>query len=68
MARDPGFSYHDIFPSLATLQFGGSMPWWEGKGKDTDYEGAAGTVDFDENGDVITPIEIWKYMGERSSP
>jgi len=24
-----GFFYHDIFPSLATLQFGGSMPWWE---------------------------------------
>lgn len=25
-----GFFYHDIFPTLATLQFGGSMPWWEG--------------------------------------
>ncbi|RLA84093.1 MAG: amino acid ABC transporter substrate-binding protein [Deltaproteobacteria bacterium] len=31
------------------------------KGKDINYEGAAGSVDFDENGDVITPIEIWKY-------
>lgn len=25
-----GFFYHDIFPSLSTFQFGGSMPWWEG--------------------------------------
>ncbi|MEM3580152.1 MAG: TIGR04076 family protein [Candidatus Bathyarchaeia archaeon] len=24
-----GFFYHDIFPVLATLQFGGSMPWWD---------------------------------------
>lgn len=31
------------------------------KGKDINYEGAAGSVDFDENGDVITPIEVWKY-------
>ncbi|MBW1698166.1 MAG: ABC transporter substrate-binding protein [Deltaproteobacteria bacterium] len=30
-------------------------------GKDINYEGAAGSVDFDENGDVITPIEVWKY-------
>lgn len=28
--------------------------------KDIDYEGAAGSVDFDENGDVSGPIEIWK--------
>lgn len=27
-----GFFYHDIFPTLSTFQFGGSMPWW---GKDT---------------------------------
>ncbi len=26
-----------------------------------DYEGASGAVDFDEHGDVITPIEIWQY-------
>lgn len=26
-----GFFYHSIFPTLATLQFGGSMPWWEGE-------------------------------------
>lgn len=25
-----GYFYHDIFPSLQTFQFGGSMPWWEG--------------------------------------
>jgi uncharacterized repeat protein (TIGR04076 family) len=26
-----GFFYHDIFPSLQTLQFGGNLPWWEGE-------------------------------------
>ncbi|MBW2066003.1 MAG: ABC transporter substrate-binding protein [Deltaproteobacteria bacterium] len=31
------------------------------QGKKINYEGAAGSVDFDGNGDVITPIEIWKY-------
>jgi len=31
------------------------------KGKAINYEGAAGSVDFDKNGDVITPIEVWKY-------
>lgn len=25
-----GFFYHDVFPSLQTFQFGGSLPWWEG--------------------------------------
>ena len=30
-------------------------------GKPINYEGAAGSVDFDGNGDVITPIEIWRY-------
>jgi ABC-type branched-subunit amino acid transport system substrate-binding protein len=29
-----------------------------------DYSGAAGEVDFDEHGDVITPIEIFKYTAE----
>ena len=33
------------------------------EGKDVNYEGAAGSVDFDENGDVIGPIEIWKVEG-----
>lgn len=32
-------------------------------GKKINYEGAAGSVDFDKNGDVATPIEIWKYSG-----
>ncbi len=31
-------------------------------GKNINYEGAAGAVDFDINGDVITPIEIWQYI------
>ncbi|MBN1356660.1 ABC transporter substrate-binding protein [bacterium] len=31
-------------------------------GQPVNYEGAAGTQDFDPNGDVITPIEIWKYV------
>jgi branched-chain amino acid transport system substrate-binding protein len=25
------------------------------------YEGAAGACDFDEGGDVVTPIEVWKF-------
>ena len=32
-------------------------------GDDINYEGAAGPVDFDENGDVVGPIEIWKVEG-----
>jgi ABC-type branched-subunit amino acid transport system substrate-binding protein len=32
-------------------------------GKAVNYEGAAGSVDFDESGDVVTPIEVWKYQG-----
>jgi ABC-type branched-subunit amino acid transport system substrate-binding protein len=31
------------------------------QGQTINYEGAAGSVDFDKNGDVVTPIEIWKY-------
>jgi ABC-type branched-subunit amino acid transport system substrate-binding protein len=34
------------------------------EGKAINYEGAAGAVDFDQNGDVVTPIEIWKYIAE----
>ena len=30
-------------------------------GQDIDYVGAGGTVDFDDNGDVKTPIAIWKF-------
>jgi ABC-type branched-subunit amino acid transport system substrate-binding protein len=29
--------------------------------KEINYEGAAGSCDFDENGDVVTPIEVWKF-------
>ncbi len=32
-------------------------------GQQIDYVGAAGEVDFDENGDVITPVEVWCYEG-----
>ncbi|MCS4505504.1 hypothetical protein KBTX_02084 [wastewater metagenome] len=30
-------------------------------GEDVAYSGAAGPADFDDNGDVITPIAIWQY-------
>ena len=33
------------------------------EGKDINYEGASGPVDFDENGDVTGPIEVWKVEG-----
>ena len=29
--------------------------------QEINYEGAAGSCDFDENGDVMTAIEIWKF-------
>ena len=32
-------------------------------GQDVNYEGAGGSQDFDENGDVISTIEIWKIEG-----
>ena len=35
------------------------------QGREINYEGASGSVDFDENGDVITPIEVWQYAGGR---
>ena len=25
-----GWFYHDVFPSLQTFQFGGTLPWWKG--------------------------------------
>jgi branched-chain amino acid transport system substrate-binding protein len=31
------------------------------EGKKINYQGAAGSDNFDKNGDVVTPIEIWKY-------
>ncbi len=33
------------------------------EGQEINYEGAAGSEDFDEFGDVVTPIEIWCYEG-----
>jgi len=33
------------------------------QGKDINYEGAGGSQDFDQNGDVISTIEIWKIEG-----
>ena len=30
-------------------------------GKPINYEGAAGSVDFNSKGDVVTPIEIWEF-------
>ncbi len=30
-------------------------------GKPINYEGASGPVDFDANGDVLAPIEIWRF-------
>jgi len=41
------------------------------EGKDIDYEGAAGSINFDEHGDTLTPIQIWKIengeiVGEKS--
>src|SRR5690606_18402057 len=29
--------------------------------QDINYVGAGGSVDFDKNGDVKTPVAIWKY-------
>jgi len=37
-------------------------------GKKINYEGAAGSVDFDQHGDVITPIEVWKYTKGKIVP
>ncbi len=31
------------------------------QGKEINYEGASGPVDFDARGDVLAPIEIWKF-------
>ena len=35
------------------------------QGKEINYEGAAGSVDFDQHGDVVTPIEVWQYSKGR---
>lgn len=31
-------------------------------GADIDFTGAAGTVDFDAAGDVVTPVQVWQYL------
>ncbi len=33
-------------------------------GEAINYEGAAGAVDFDAQGDVVTPIEVWQYVAQ----
>jgi ABC-type branched-subunit amino acid transport system substrate-binding protein len=35
------------------------------EGKQINYEGASGSVDFDPNGDVEAPIEIWRFSEGR---
>jgi ABC-type branched-subunit amino acid transport system substrate-binding protein len=30
-------------------------------GKTINYEGASGAIDFDQNGDVMAPIEVWRF-------
>lgn len=37
------------------------------KGRDIDYVGASGSTDFDANGNVVTPYEIWRYDRPESS-
>jgi len=32
-----------------------------GMGRDIDYQGASGNVDFDDVGNVVSPYEIWRY-------
>jgi len=38
------------------------------EGKDIDYEGAAGSIDFDKYGDTVTPILIWKIENGQIVP
>ncbi len=33
--------------------------------EDINYQGASGSVDFDQHGDVVAPIEIWKFSAGR---
>jgi branched-chain amino acid transport system substrate-binding protein len=33
------------------------------EGQAVDYSGATGSTDFDSRGDVITPIEVWRFAG-----
>ena len=38
------------------------------EGQDIDYEGAAGSIDFDQYGDTVTPILVWKIENENIVP
>jgi len=58
IANPPG---ETIIPGVASLQKAIELLK---EGKAINYEGSAGAVDFDKNGDVVTPIEIWKYIEE----
>ncbi len=37
------------------------------QGKDINYEGASGSVNFDKNGDVLAPIEVWQYSNGKTT-
>lgn len=43
----------DFEQAIRLLQIGSSI----------NYTGAAGEVDFDDLGDVVTPVEVWQYVG-----
>lgn len=43
----------DFEQAIRLLQIGASI----------NYTGAAGEVDFDDLGDVVTPVEVWRYVG-----
>jgi hypothetical protein len=55
VANPPG---EVVGPGVADLKK--ALQLLEGKQK-INYEGAAGSCDFDENGDVMTAIELWKF-------
>lgn len=43
----------DFEEAMRLLQIGSAI----------NYTGAAGEVDFDDLGDVVTPVEVWQYVG-----
>ena len=58
VANPPG---EVVGPGLAGIQKALSLI---ASGQDINYEGASGPVDFDENGDVAGPIEVWTVEGD----
>ena len=58
VANPPG---EVVGPGLAGIQKALSLI---ASGQDINYEGASGPVDFDENGDVSGPIEVWTVDGD----